>query len=205
MCSCVLSQFSHVQLFVTPWTVAHRLLCPWNSPGKSTGVGFCALLQGLLVTQGSNPCLLLWQLCYLPLSAPGKPRRSQSGASLCCTSEFRPRHYGCFEWNNYLFWRAVLYIEACVATSLASTHYTSAARLSPLWGNQKRLQSLLSVLWGAKSALAESPFRSIEQHEAGAEFSPGSLGGKLALGPRGESLSSQLYHPSTLGRAIWGP
>ena len=26
-----------VQLFATPWTVAPRLLCPWNSPGKNTG------------------------------------------------------------------------------------------------------------------------------------------------------------------------
>jgi len=24
---------------VTPWTVATRLLCPWDSPGKNTGVG----------------------------------------------------------------------------------------------------------------------------------------------------------------------
>ena len=23
----------------TPWTVAPRLLCPWDSPGKNTGVG----------------------------------------------------------------------------------------------------------------------------------------------------------------------
>ena len=28
-----------------------RLLCPWNSPGKNTGVGFHSLLH---VTQGSN-------------------------------------------------------------------------------------------------------------------------------------------------------
>ena len=27
----------------TPWTVATRLLCPWDSPGKNTGVG-CHLL-----------------------------------------------------------------------------------------------------------------------------------------------------------------
>ena len=25
---------SHVRLFVTPWTVAHQALCPWNSPAK---------------------------------------------------------------------------------------------------------------------------------------------------------------------------
>ena len=34
-----------------------RLLCPWDSPGKSTGVGSHALLQGIFPTQGSNPGL----------------------------------------------------------------------------------------------------------------------------------------------------
>ena len=29
---------SHGQLFATPWTVAYRLLCPWDFPGKNTGV-----------------------------------------------------------------------------------------------------------------------------------------------------------------------
>ena len=32
-----------------------RLLCPWNSPGKNTGVGSYSLLQGIFPTQGSNP------------------------------------------------------------------------------------------------------------------------------------------------------
>ena len=31
-----------------------RLLCPWNSPDKNTGVGGQALLQGIFLTQGSN-------------------------------------------------------------------------------------------------------------------------------------------------------
>ena len=34
----VLSHYSHVRLFVTQWTVAARLLSPWNSLGKITGV-----------------------------------------------------------------------------------------------------------------------------------------------------------------------
>ena len=34
-----------------------RLLCPWDSPGKNPGVGCHALLQGLFLTQGSNPFL----------------------------------------------------------------------------------------------------------------------------------------------------
>ena len=36
-----------------------RLLCPWNSPGKNTGVGCQALLQGIFPTQGSNPHLFM--------------------------------------------------------------------------------------------------------------------------------------------------
>ena len=31
-----------------------RLLCPWASPGKNTGVGWHALLWGIFLTQGSN-------------------------------------------------------------------------------------------------------------------------------------------------------
>ena len=31
--------------FATPWTVPVRLLCPWDSPGKNTGVGCHALFQ----------------------------------------------------------------------------------------------------------------------------------------------------------------
>ena len=34
-----------------------RLLCPWDSAGKCTGVGCHALLQGIFLTQGSNPGL----------------------------------------------------------------------------------------------------------------------------------------------------
>ena len=35
-----------------------RLLCPWDFPGKNIGVGSHALLQGIFLTQGSNPHLL---------------------------------------------------------------------------------------------------------------------------------------------------
>ena len=49
---------SCVQLFVTPWTVPTRVLCPWDSPGKNTGVGCHALLQGIFPIQESNLHLL---------------------------------------------------------------------------------------------------------------------------------------------------
>ena len=42
-----------------------RLLCPWNSPGKNSGVGSHSLLQGIFPIQGSNACLLHWkQILY---------------------------------------------------------------------------------------------------------------------------------------------
>ena len=43
-----------VRLFATLWTIAPRLLCPWDSPGKNTGVGCYALPQGIFPSQGSN-------------------------------------------------------------------------------------------------------------------------------------------------------
>ena len=62
--------------FETPWTVAPRLLCPWNFPGKNTGVGCHPLLQGIFLTQGSNLhflCLLHWQENYFPSRQLGSP------------------------------------------------------------------------------------------------------------------------------------
>ena len=41
-----------IRLFETLWTVATRLLCPWDFPGKNTAVGCHFLLQGIFPTQG---------------------------------------------------------------------------------------------------------------------------------------------------------
>ena len=41
-----------------------RLLCPWDFPGKNSGVGWHFLYQGIFPTKGLNPCLWLllrWQ------------------------------------------------------------------------------------------------------------------------------------------------
>ena len=36
-----------------------RLLCPWDSPGRNTGVGCYFLFQGIFLTQGLNPHLFM--------------------------------------------------------------------------------------------------------------------------------------------------
>ena len=48
---------SHVRLFVTP-NLPGSCKNPWDSPDKNTGMGCHFLLQGIFLTQGSNPCLL---------------------------------------------------------------------------------------------------------------------------------------------------
>ena len=48
-----------------------RLLCPWNSPGKNTGVDCCALLQGIFLTQGLNSGLPHCRQIIYPLSHKG--------------------------------------------------------------------------------------------------------------------------------------
>ena len=48
------------------------LLCPWDSPGKNTGVCCYFLLQGIFQTQVSNLSLLHYKL-EIPSEPPGKP------------------------------------------------------------------------------------------------------------------------------------
>ena len=50
-----------------------RLLCPWDSPGKNTGVGCHSLLQGIFQTQGSNPSLPHCRQILYHLSHQGRP------------------------------------------------------------------------------------------------------------------------------------
>ena len=56
------------------------LLCPWDSPGKNTGVACHFFLQEMFQTQGLNPHLLgllHWQVGSLPPVPPGKPTATQ--------------------------------------------------------------------------------------------------------------------------------
>ena len=60
-----------MQLFGTPWTIAH--LYPRDSQGKNTGVGCHFLLQGIFQTQGSNQGLLHCRQTLYQLNHQGSP------------------------------------------------------------------------------------------------------------------------------------
>ena len=76
MYACMLSRFSHVQLFAMLWTVAHQAPQFMGFSKQEYWSGLACLLPGIFPTQGSNPhllCLLNLQMGSLPLAHPRKP------------------------------------------------------------------------------------------------------------------------------------
>ena len=76
-CACMLSCFSHVQLFATQWTVAFQAPLSMGFSRQEYWSGWPCSSPGDLPYQGSNPCLLSllhWHLGSLPLVPPGKSR-----------------------------------------------------------------------------------------------------------------------------------
>ena len=59
-----------------------RLLCPWDSLGKNTGVGCHFLLQGIFPIQGSNPGLPHCRRIFYQLSHKGSGGGEYKG-NLC--------------------------------------------------------------------------------------------------------------------------
>ena len=64
-----------------------RLLCPWDSSGKNTGVGCHFLLQAIFLTQGLNPVLLHCRQSLYYLSHQGSYRGTQQMEHLSGTQQ----------------------------------------------------------------------------------------------------------------------
>ena len=67
---------SHVWLFATPWTVTSQAPLSMEFSRQEYWSGLHFMLQGVFLTQRSNPCLLHplhWQAGSLPLSHLGSP------------------------------------------------------------------------------------------------------------------------------------
>ena len=64
---------SHVQLFVTPWTVAHQIPLSMGFSSQEYWSGLSVPPSGDLPNQGPDPYLLHWQADSLPLNHQGNP------------------------------------------------------------------------------------------------------------------------------------
>ena len=73
--ACVLSCFSCVQLFTTPWTAARQVPLSMGFSKQEYWSGLPCPSPGIFLTQESSPqliCLLHWQAGSLPLAPSGK-------------------------------------------------------------------------------------------------------------------------------------
>ena len=84
-----------------------RILCPWDFPGKNTGVGCHFLLQGIFPTQGYNSCLLhCRQILYTgPMELCLYWNLYWNYASILSQSEVEPNSY----WERKLLESSVTY------------------------------------------------------------------------------------------------
>ena len=101
---CMISCFIHVQLLVTLWLYPARVLCPWDSPGKNTGVCCHFLLQGIFPTQESNLGLLPCRQTLYQLSYEGSPHISDNTGYLSFSLTYSTKHNTlwvhpcCYKW-----------------------------------------------------------------------------------------------------------
>ena len=118
-------------------------LCPWNFPGKNTGVGCRFLLQGIFPTQGSNLLilnLLYWQVDSLPLVPPEKPcdvyicdKTISVGQLIRILATLRDRSWcGGEDW--LMWWCSVLFLDLdnnlqCSLCNNLAKHYTFSSFL----------------------------------------------------------------------------
>ena len=107
-CCCCAQSLSCVLLFTAPWTVARQAPLSMEFSKQEYQSGLPFLLQGIFLTQGSNPrlrCLLHWQACSLPLTHLGSPQGSispqnysQNCVCVCvCTHEDLEQFSGAFK------------------------------------------------------------------------------------------------------------
>ena len=97
------------------------LLCPWNSPGKNTGVGCRSLLQGGLPNPEVEPRSSAWQADSLLSEPPGIPSLSlHRYFEICVTA---PHHLKSFHiLPSSIAWRPNLSRRGPSYSHLGSSH-----------------------------------------------------------------------------------
>ena len=121
---------SRVWLFASPWTLAYQNPCPWNFPGKSTGVGCHSLLQGIFPTQESNPGLPHCRQILHCLSHQGSSPFSVTCSFFVLVSEWFPQ----FDLTAFpLSFSSLLYFYFSEIYVLGSEYSTLWTSFSPIF------------------------------------------------------------------------
>ena len=75
------------------------LLCPWDSPGKNTGVGYHSLLHVIFPAQGLNPGLLHCRWVLYHLSHQGSPQIPNKYVKKNCPHHISLENYKLKQWK----------------------------------------------------------------------------------------------------------
>ena len=124
------SHFSRVWLCATPQMAATRLPCPWDSPGKNTGVGCHFLLQCMKrksESEVAQSCPTLSDLMDCSLSGSSSHGILQARVLEWVASAFSERHWvNAKEFSNYCTVAFISHASKVVLKILQ-------ARLSNMW------------------------------------------------------------------------
>ena len=115
-CCCLVTQLC-LTLLRCHGLLPLRLLCPWDFPGKNTGVGCLFLLQGVFLTQGLEPESPTLAGEFFTTDPPGKPKTSGKhlqfllpwtrslSLSLSCAHTHTHTYFACliFSTDGYCF------------------------------------------------------------------------------------------------------
>ena len=94
--------------FVTTWTVAHQAPLSIGFPSQEYWNGLPFLLQGIFLTQGQNPSLVLWQVDSSLLSHQGSPVLYSSVHGIF---QARVLEWGAISFSIMVYYRINLFIE----------------------------------------------------------------------------------------------
>ena len=95
ICIYICQSVSQLCPTLRPHGLGHtKRLYPWDFSGKNTGESWHFLLQGIFPTQGSNLCLLHWQVDSLLLSHLGSPKARKTDNKTENTAFNQDNHWG---------------------------------------------------------------------------------------------------------------
>ena len=114
VCVCVFSHSAVCESLRSHELQPAKLLCPWDSPSKNTGVGCLSLRQGIFPNQGLNPGIPDCRWVFYCLSYQGTQTLLTATSGYSSSTPENPR---------------VLHL--CLQILLATTHLFSVSMLLP--------------------------------------------------------------------------
>ena len=112
-------------------------LCPWDFPGKNTGVGCHFILQKIFPTLRSNPHHLHWQVdslaitkaqrtgCVHAQSCPSLRPHGLQSARLLCPGDFPGKNTGVVSFSRGLCKSGIIHLLCLQADFLLRSHWGS--------------------------------------------------------------------------------